>query len=152
MDKALFIVSGRLACDPDFKQTQTGSLFARFAIAVHTPKSNDRELVSFFECIAWETADRCKKFRKGDAVEAWGNFYIEKYTDRNGNQRTMTTLKIKEIYWVSGAAEQNDAVRAKNRKKSMDVGVDEETEQKPEQTESAPDMIDVDPDGDDLPF
>ena len=146
MDKALFLVSGRMACDPDFKKTQSGLLLSRFAIAVATPKSNDRDLVSFFECIAWrDVADKCNRFRKGDSVEAWGEFYLEKYTDKNGNQRTMLMLNVEKIFWTTGSGERNEAVRTKNQKKSVNVEKEEGAK-----TESAPEMIDAG--DDDLPF
>jgi len=147
MDKALCLISGRMACDPDIRSTPSGKKMVRFAVAVKTPKSNDRELVSFFECIAWgDQAERCKRYRKGEAVEALGNFYIEKYTDRNGNQRTMTMINVKEMFWTSGTNEQNDAARARSARKAADVDVDKV--ELPSET-AAPESIEAD---DDLPF
>lgn len=150
MDKALCIISGRMAQDPELRSTQTGKKVCRFAVAVNTPKHNDRELTSFFECIAWDgQAERCMKYRKGDAVEAWGNFYIEKYTDRNGNQRTMTMINLDKICWTNGTGEQNGAVRAKNFRKAMNI--DKETPaEEPNEEAAAPEDIEVD--DDDLPF
>lgn len=145
MDKALCIISGRMACDPDIRSTPSGRKMVRFAVAVKTPKSNDHELTSFFECIAWgDKAERCKSYRKGEAVEAWGNFYIEKYTDRNGNPRTMTMINVDHMCWTSGTNEQNGAARARSARKAADV----DKEELPSET-AAPESIEAD---DDLPF
>ena len=145
MDKALCIISGRMACDPDMKATATNRKVCRWAVAVNTPRGKDKDDVSFFECIAWEDqAKDATRFRKGQNVEVLGAMYVDKYTDGKGQNRSITMIRVEKMYWVNGFQKENDAAEKRSRRAAANI---DEFEEMPTATE------DVTAEGDDdLPF
>lgn len=146
MDKALFLMSGRLAGDPEIKSTPSGHKVCRFAIAVNTPRGSDRSKTSFFECEAWDDVCRpLKDMRKGQNVEAWGDMCVDSYTDKSGSPRRINICRCAKICWVTGMKDENKYAEERSRKAAADVKVDDP---KPEKADvSADDETD-----DDLPF
>ena len=79
---------GRLAADPELKQTQGGISVASFSLAIDRPGTRDK--TDFINFVAWrQTAEFiCKYFRKGQNIGVTGYLTSRRYEDKNGNQRT----------------------------------------------------------------
>lgn len=80
---------GNLGRRPDMRSTAEGKAVASFSVAV-----NDRDAVSFFDVTVFgKTADLCQQYLdKGSLVMVAGNPRIEKYTGRDGSEKS--ALKI----------------------------------------------------------
>lgn len=88
MNKAIII--GRLAADPELKQTGNGIAVTSFTVAVDRPYQKDKERVTdWLECVAWRgTAEFiCKHFSKGDSIIVEGSVQTRSWEDKNGQKR-----------------------------------------------------------------
>ena len=94
------ILQGRFTRDPEIKVG--GSTFTKFTLAVKDDYSKDK--THFVDCIAWASvAERIQRyFHKGDAVIVGGSLEQEKWTDKEGNQRSKLSVKVNQ-YWFIGA-------------------------------------------------
>ena len=85
-------IMGRLAANPQLRQTTTGKNVASFTIACSRGRkdANGKDLVDWIPVVAWEhTAEFvCKYFEKGSLIAIDGRLQSRTYKDRNGNNRT----------------------------------------------------------------
>lgn len=91
-------LSGRLARDPELKQTTAGVAVASFTLAVD--RKYNREEADFIPITAWrKTAEFVAKyFRKGQRVIiSVGRIRVDPYTDRDGNKRTKFEVVADEV-------------------------------------------------------
>lgn len=82
------IMAGRLTKEPERRVSGEGKTFVNFTLAVNRNyKSNEAD---FFDCVAFgNTADYILNYiHKGYLVLVEGNLQIDKWTDRNGVNRT----------------------------------------------------------------
>lgn len=81
------VTSFTLACDRDFKNTQTG----------------EKE-VDFIDCVAWNsTAEIVEKyFHKGQMAVATGRLQIRQYTDKSGQKRSRAEIVVASAYFFGG--------------------------------------------------
>lgn len=91
------IIKGRMARDPELKTTNSGKSVCNFSVAVS--RNFDRELVDFFECVAWNKKAEfiCKYFIKGQEILIDGEMQSRRYTDKNGNNRTAWELIANDV-------------------------------------------------------
>lgn len=102
------ILLGRLTSDPDLKQTNSGVSVATFTVAVERNyKSGDAKLTDFIPCNAWRsTADFVAKyFHKGDMIAVDGTLQSDKYTDKDGNNRTSYRVIAENVSFCGGKKE-----------------------------------------------
>lgn len=87
------IIAGRIAAEPELKYTQAGTALCSFSIA-HNKTAGDREYTYFVDVTTWsDRAERfCQNCHKGDKVVIEGELRVDKYTDRNGENRTRTYI------------------------------------------------------------
>ena len=83
------ILMGRLTADPDFSQTQSGTAYCRFTVAIDrkfTDKATGQKEADFIGCTAWgKTAEFVSKyFSKGKMIIVEGTLRNNNYTDSNG--------------------------------------------------------------------
>ena len=83
------ILMGRLTADPNFSQTQNGTAYCRFTVAVNrnfADKATGERQADFIGVVAWkQTADFVAKyFKKGSMIIVEGNIQNNNYTDSNG--------------------------------------------------------------------
>lgn len=78
------VTSFTLACDRDFKNSQTG----------------EKE-VDFLDCVAWgSTAETVERyFRKGQMAMVTGRLQIRQYTDKNGQKRRYAEILVSSVYF-----------------------------------------------------
>lgn len=95
------ILSGRLAQDPETKQTPNGAEMATFSIAVN--RRRDRETTDFFKCVCFgQTAKYVTQYgAKGMSLELEGECQIHKYQDRNGNNQTAVNIVVDNLAFTS---------------------------------------------------
>lgn len=132
------IVAGRLTADPELKNTNSGTAYAGFTLAVdrsYAKKGEERE-TDFIPCTAWRgNAEFLAKFaHKGDVVGVQGELHSRKYEDKDGNKRTAYEVVADEISIFNGRKDDNTASAPAP------------------QASTAPASIDVAADDDDLPF
>lgn len=97
-------MTGRLVCDPELKQTPSGTLVTSFRIACDRDFKNgegERE-ADFVSIVAWRgTAEFiCKNFNKGRLITVVGRLQMRNYTDKDGNKRTATEIVSENVYFA----------------------------------------------------
>lgn len=98
------IMMGRLTAEPECKNTQSGTTFCRFTIAVDrdfADKDGNRQ-TDFFGILAWKgTADFVSKyFHKGQLVAVQGRIQTGSYTDKDGNKRKSWDIVADQVYFA----------------------------------------------------
>lgn len=100
-----FTIVGGLTADPEVRFNTNGKAMATFTIA-SSERSYDRERSEWVEkstlymrCVLWGKAAEnvAETLRKGDRVIATGTLVASSYTDRDGNKRTSTEMRVEEI-------------------------------------------------------
>ena len=82
-------IMGRLAADPQLRQTTTGKNVASFRIACDRGRrdANGQSQADWLDVVAWDrTAEFvCKYFQKGSLIAIDGRLQSRSYQDKNGN-------------------------------------------------------------------
>ena len=85
-------IMGRLAADPQLRQTTTGKNVASFRIACDRGRrdANGQSQADWLDVVAWDrTAEFvCKYFQKGSLIAIDGRLQSRSYQDKNVNNRT----------------------------------------------------------------
>lgn len=108
-------VHGRLARDPELRQTQTGKAVCSFAVASDKRKREDG--ADFIDCQAWNGLGEMigKYFTKGKEIALAGTLSSRKYQDKNGNNRTVWEVTAEAVEFCGSKADapaQMDAAQA----------------------------------------
>lgn len=101
---------GRLTKDPELKYI--GDLqtpLAEFTIAVNRKNKNQENNVDFIPIQVWDRqAENCEKYiRKGDMVGITGEIRINKYKNKDGENKYITRVKATNIKFLSSKAKQS---------------------------------------------
>lgn len=132
-------IMGRLTRDPELRHTQSNTPVASFTLAVDRDYQNggSERQTDFIDCVAWrQTAEFVSKyFQKGSMAIVAGRLQIREWTDQNGNKRRNAEVVADNIYF------------GESKKKQDEYNHDE----KPRYVEGAK-MVEIDDDGDSLPF
>lgn len=94
---------GRLTADVELRQTTSGITVCNFTVAVDRPGTNkDNKITDFFDCTAWrQTAETiCRYFKQGDPLGIIGSLQNDRYTDKDGNNRTKTEISVDQIFFL----------------------------------------------------
>ena len=91
------IIKGRLARNPETKQTNNGKSVCNFSVAVNRRMNKDE--ADFFECTAWEKTGEfvTKYFSKGQEIIIEGRMESRNYDDKNGNKRTAWGITVEQV-------------------------------------------------------
>lgn len=97
MNKVILI--GRLTADPELRQTQSGTSFCRFTVAVNRKFKNQQTgeyEADFINCQAWrQTADFINRyFKKGQKIAIEGTLRTGSYQDKNHSDVTHYTTDV----------------------------------------------------------
>ena len=100
------VLKGRLTSDIEVKQTQSGVAVAKFSVAVDRDFSKEKE-VDFIPCTAWRTTAEFlgKYFRKGQEVLLNGRLLTNKFTDKDGNNRTSYDVMVEKVEFCGSKAQ-----------------------------------------------
>ena len=97
----LVVLSGRLTAAPELKTTPNGVSVCSFDIAVDSGYGENKQ-TNFIKIIAWRgTAEFVTKyFNKGSMLGVEGSIQTRKYTDKNGNNRTMFEVVANNVHFL----------------------------------------------------
>lgn len=113
-------IQGRLAADPEMRQTTTGKRVCTFRIACDRGRkdANGNSQTDWISCTAWDkTAEFvCKYFQKGSMIAVDGRLQSRSYQDKNGQNRTAVEIVANNVNFCgskesTGPAPQNAAQR-----------------------------------------
>ena len=136
------VLVGRLTDNPELRKTNSDISVTRFSIAVDRQfKSGEERQADFINIVAWrQTAEFITRyFTKGQRIGVEGSLRMNKFTDRDGNNRTSYEVVVNNAYFVESKRENTNG-----------ENVPSETENG-SQSENTADFVEVTSD-DDLPF
>ena len=99
----LVVLTGRLTADPELKKTNTGISVTSFSIAVNRRyRAGEETQTDFINIVAWrQTAEFITNyFKKGNMIGIEGSIQTRKYTDKNGNNRTVFEVVASNAQFV----------------------------------------------------
>lgn len=91
---------GRLAADPELRQTGNGTNVTSFAIAVDRPSFNGSETqTDWIDIVAWKgTAEFvCKYFSKGSPISIIGSIQTRMWEDKSGQKRKNVEVVAEKV-------------------------------------------------------
>ena len=154
-------IMGRLAADPQLRQTTTGKNVASFRIACDRGRrdANGQSQADWLDVVAWDrTAEFvCKYFQKGSLIAIDGRLQSRQYQDKNGNNRTAVEVVANNVNFAGsksngsnqgGGSYQNVAPSYQNAAPARPAAV----EAAPSYSAGNADDFAVIDDSDDLPF
>jgi single-strand DNA-binding protein len=109
-NQALLI--GRLAADPELKQTTSGTSVSTFSLAVDRRIKKDGDPpCDFLNIVAWKEQAEfiCKYFRKGQQILIRGEIQVRSWTSRDGGKRYVTEIIAKDIGFVDSKKDDTTA-------------------------------------------
>ena len=102
-------LQGRLARDPELRQTTTGKQVATFTMAVDRGRkdANGKSVADWIPVIAWERAAEFayKWLTKGQMVAVDGRLQSRTYTDKAGTNRTVLEVVANNINFCGSKAD-----------------------------------------------
>lgn len=111
-DLNLFVCIGRLGRDPEVRYMPNGDAAVNISLAVgktwKDKNSGEKKEVttwvpvSFFGKTAEIVGEYC---RKGSQLQITGEFSVRKYTDKDGNEKTITEIKGDRMQLLGGKPE-----------------------------------------------
>lgn len=94
-------IMGRLAADPQMRQTQAGKSVCHFRIACDRGRkdANGQNQTDWLDVVAWDkTADFVSRyFSKGSMIAVTGRLQSRNYQDKNGNNRTAIEIVANQV-------------------------------------------------------
>lgn len=99
----LVVLTGRLTADVELKVTPSGKNVCSFSIAVDRGYGENKT-TDFINIVAWNGSAEfiSKYFGRGDMIGIEGSIQTRKYTDKNGNNRTVFEVVASNIQFIGG--------------------------------------------------
>ena len=154
-------IMGRLARDPEMRQTTTGKNVASFRIACDRGRrdANGQSVADWIDVVAWDRQAEfvCRYFQKGSLIVVDGRLQSRQYQDKTGANRTAVEVVANNINFAGpkssnqggGANYQNHSAPAyQNAAPARPAAV----EAAPSYSAGSADDFAVIDDSDDLPF
>jgi single-strand DNA-binding protein len=106
-------IMGRLTKDPDLRHTQSGLAVASFTVAVDRDYSGADKQTDFINCVAWRKTGEfvSQYFSKGSMIIVEGSLQNRQYTDKDGNNRTVSEVIADSVYFGESKRQQETAPR-----------------------------------------
>ena len=97
----LVVLTGRLTAEPELKTTPNGVSVCSFTIANEVGYGENKK-TAFIPLVAWrQTAEVVSKyFCKGNLIGIEGSIQTRKYTDRDGNNRTVFEVIANNVQFM----------------------------------------------------
>ena len=97
-------IQGRLVRDPELRRPDSGKAVTSFSVACDRDFKNSQtgeKEVDFLDCVAWgSTAETVERyFRKGQMAMVTGRLQIRQYTDKNGQKRRYAEILVSSVYF-----------------------------------------------------
>ena len=120
------VIMGRLTADPELKTTNSGLSVTSFCVAVDRPYKKDgkeRE-TDFINVVAWrQTAEFVTSyFHKGSMIAIEGSLRTNKYTDKNGNNRTSFFVLANNVSFCGSKSDSQNKNRSSSKGNYIDIG------------------------------
>jgi len=103
---------GRLTADPEIRYTASEKAVLNFTLAVDKRRRDDG--ANFISCVAWEHTAKFIKdyFGKGSMIAITGEIDTRKYTDKDGNSRTVFEVIVRDASFCGSKKEGGSAAPA----------------------------------------
>lgn len=102
------VLVGRLTDHPELRKTSSDISVTRFSIAVDRPhKSGEDKQTDFINIVAWRQSAEfiCRYFTKGQRIGVEGSLRMNKFTDKDGNNRTSYEVVVNNAHFVENKRE-----------------------------------------------
>ena len=99
------IIAGRLVRNAELKVGNSGSEYCKFTVAVdRRSKDQNEKKTDYFDCVAFGKTGAFveKYFAKGDGINVIGRMESDKYTDKDGKNRTTWGVTVEEVHFPLG--------------------------------------------------
>lgn len=112
------VIMGRMATEPEMRQTTTGKMTTSFRVCVNRDRKNangEREC-DFFTCVAWEkTAEFvCAHFPKGAQLALTGRLQSRDFQDKTGAKRQVVEINVSNVYFYGAKPRAEEPNAASN--------------------------------------
>lgn len=108
-------IVGRLTRDVEIRTTESGTVTARFSIAVSRRFKNAEGVyeADFINCVAFgKTAEFIEKyFSKGSMIGVTGRIQTGSYTNKDGQKVYTTDVVIEECEFVTSKSDNNNTTK-----------------------------------------
>jgi len=128
------VLIGNLVRDPELRYTGTQKPVCNFSIANNRGSSGDgNENANFFNIVTWDkTAEICSQYlAKGKRVAIQGRLQQRKFTDKNGQNRSVVEINANTVQFLGGKNSQNAPASSQtqpaantNKGNDEDAGID----------------------------
>lgn len=122
----VFCGMGRMVKDPELKQTNGGTEYVRFTLAIQ--RDFNRDQTDFLDCIAWrQTATTiCNYVHKGDRITVNGSVSTS-MSGEGDNKRKYTEITVNNIGFVETKGQQKEEPAEVIEPPEVVTGTDEVT-------------------------
>lgn len=99
---------GRLARDPELRNTQSGTAVCSFTIACdRRPDKDGKREADFIACTAWGKSAEfvAKYFRKGQRIGLTGRIQVRSYDAQDGSKRYVCEVVADNVEFVESKAQ-----------------------------------------------
>lgn len=106
------VLVGRLTDNPELRKTGNDISVVRFSIAVDRAyKSGEERQADFINIVAWrQTAEFISRyFTKGQRIGIEGSLRMNRYTDKDGNNRTSYEVVVNNAHFVESKRDGGNA-------------------------------------------
>ena len=103
---------GRMAKDPELKQTSTGKAVGSFTVAVDRRfKRDGQPTADFFNVVAWnKPAELINQYlHKGDRIALNGRLQTRSYQAKDGTKRYITEVVLEEFDFIGSKNDHQQA-------------------------------------------
>lgn len=140
-------LAGRLVADPELKQTQNGTSYTRFTIAITRrvkAKNAEQPESDFIDCEAWNaTAEAITKhFKKSNSIFVEAEARLDRFQDKDGNKRSVIRFTVNDFRFIETLAESQQSA------KKSEPATDAPSYSKP----AEPHFEEINVEDDDVPF
>lgn len=113
---------GRLAFDPELRQTPSGTSVVSFSVAVS--RGNKEKGTDFIRCEAWRESGEsiARYFTKGKPIVVAGRLRTKSYKDKQGNNRDRTEVVVDRWEFVPADNASNSIVDVNSGEDFQEVG------------------------------
>lgn len=96
------VIVGRLGQDPEIKYFESGSVKARFSLAVDRTFAKENKITDWFSIEVWgRQAEFVGEWvKKGSLVSVSGTMEVNRYTDQAGNLKEWPYIRATDVRFV----------------------------------------------------
>lgn len=113
------VIEGRLAQNPEQKQSQNGKMMTIYNIACD--RQYDKEHADYFHCLSFgQVADYVAKYgATGMSIIAVGSVQIVNYQDKNGHRQTGINVMVNSVKFLSRNPKMEDPQNQNRQQQSQ---------------------------------